>query len=272
LKLTAHILLILLLFAGSHACAQNNTATDSAIVSSPSVDSGLNNNVDSIVGTLTDEETGEKIYVDSSFNGNLRPITADTLSLIKKDKGFYYQHWLDSLLKARQGEVQVVRKPKEVDISFLNGLFNVFSIALWILAAALLVFIVYKLFLGNSPLFVKNRKNIDVVMVEEAPTTSSQYDVLIKKAINEQNYRLAIRYLHLQTLVKLADKNLVKTGTEKTNYQYLSELRQANTQLAQTFTGLTHTYEYIWYGEYQITEANYVSLANSFLMFNRSLD
>lgn len=272
MKLAAYILLILLVFAGSHACAQTNTATDSAIVSSPSVDSGLNNVVDSAVAGITEEESGEKIYVDSSFNGSIRSIAADTLSLIKKDKGFYYQHWLDSLLKAREGEVQVVKKTKEVDVSFLNGLLNFFSIALWVLAAALLVFIVYKLFLGNSPLFIKNRKNIDVVMVAEVPTTSSQYDTLIKKAISEQNYRLAIRYLHLQTLVKLADKNLVKTGTEKTNYQYLNELRQANSQLAQIFSGLTHTYEYIWYGEYQITEANYLSLANSFSVFNKSLE
>ncbi len=271
MKLQAYILLILLVFAGSHAWAQTDTALESAAAADSALKS-LPINVDSTTTNITEEDLTEKIYVDTSFNGTLRPIAADSLSLIKKDKGFYYQHWLDSLLKAKDGEVQVVRKPKQVDLSFLDGFFKVFTYILWVLAAALLIFIIYKLFLGNSPIFVKNRKNIDVVVVEEAPTTTSAYDALIKKAINEQNYRLAVRYLHLQTLIKLADKNLVKAGTEKTNYQYLNELRQSNNQLAQTFSGLTNTYEYIWYGEYQISETNYHSLANSFLIFNKSLD
>ena len=80
-----------------------------------------------------------------------------------------------------------------------------------------------------------------------------------------------MRYLHLQALYLLSEKGHIRLGTEKTNYQYAAELRKARPVIARPFADLTYKYEYIWYGEYMVTDAMYTSVRGSFSEFNNEI-
>ncbi|MFT3936142.1 MAG: hypothetical protein QM726_21100 [Chitinophagaceae bacterium] len=219
-----------------------------------------------------DSTTTEEFSIDTAIVSKLRSIRQDSFSLIKKDKGFYYQKWLDSLLRAEEANMKPKPKPKSLDLSKLDLFFTIFQTILWVLAGAIVLFVIYKLFLSKGALFIKNRKNIDANIETEEPVNSAgHYDNLLRKAEAAGDYRLAVRYQHLQTLYNLSEKGYIVFGTDKTNYQYVNELRKAMPSLVNVFAGLTRKYEYIWYGEYAIAVDNYNLLKNEFASFNNPI-
>ena len=74
------------------------------------------------------------------------------------------------------------------------------------------------------------------------------FDALIEEAVRTQNYRRAVRLYYLQTLKKMSDRHVIEWKNEKTNRQYLQEIKDP--EMKQLFTQLTLLFEYIWYGEY----------------------
>ena len=233
---------------------------------------------DSVVSVETDTDSSyseaAELPVDTAITSVLRNFRTDSIALLKKDRGFYYQSWLDSLLRAEDAKLSLKKEPEAPpDLSFLNTVFSIFKVVLWVLAIAVVVFVVYKLFLGKSALFFTRRKNIEAeIQAAEAPPSADKYGELIRNAEAAGNYRMAVRYLYLQLLVLLAEKGYVVMGTEKTNYQYAAELRNARPGLDRPFAGLTYKYECIWYGEYMITHAMYQSLQQSFTAFKKEIN
>jgi hypothetical protein len=271
------LLLVLFVFTGIIAAAQDSATTkfiDSLKKPVPLLHDKIIPPVeekDSTTDDATADTTAEEIPLDTNIVSNPRQINADSIALIKRDKGFYYQKWLDSLLRANETEAKLVEKPREPVLPDLSGFFKVFQIMLWVSAFAILIFVLYKLFLGKSSLFLTNRKNIAAdINIEEDPSTG-QYENLIKKAAAEKNYRLAVRYQYLQSLYNLSEKNYIVRGTEKTNYQYISELRKRPAAFASLFSALTFKYEYIWYGEYPVNEVMYEALQRSFNDLNKEI-
>ncbi len=51
---------------------------------------------------------------------------------------------------------------------------------------------------------------------------------LITEAENKDEFNLATRYLFLKTLKNLADRGFINFTAEKTNKEYLKEMRQHN--------------------------------------------
>jgi hypothetical protein len=273
-----YLIAIFIIFAGNIAAAQdsatvkfldslktpapsNTAVTDSVAAKDTEVDS-----TDSVVGS-----TEDTMPVDTSIISNMRPIRWDSLALIKRDKGFYYQNWLDSLLRAEESRLKNREKPEKINLPNLDGFFTVFKLVLWVLASAVLIFILYKLFLGKTALFIKNRKNIDAVINIEEQPVAGEYDGLIKKAEAENNYRLAVRYMQLRALYNLSDKGYIVRDSGKTNYQYINELRKRNPAFANLFSALTFKYEYIWYGEYPVDESMYNTMRDSFDQFENEI-
>jgi hypothetical protein len=142
---------------------------------------------------------------------------------------------------------------------------------LWFIAGAFILFIIYNLFLADG-VFKRSPKSNSAAIPEaeeEHIDKESDFDKLIRNAIQSGNYRLAIRYHYLQTLHLLAGKNQVQLAADKTNYQYVRELVNKNFQ--NDFSALTLNYEYVWYGEFAIDEIVYSKLKTAFVSFNNKL-
>ncbi len=190
----------------------------------------------------------EEEIIDTALASAVTVFPYDSVIAYKKQKAFLYMRNIDSLLKALQEE-ELRKQKKEPVRKFVNP-FPFLRFLLWALAIGIVVFVIYRLFLGRDGLFaspVKNKK----LEVEAEPLTDENYiDQQLNQAVNSGNYRMAIRFLYLQTLSKMADKGWLQLSPDKTNYQYVNELTQK--QFKKEFARVTLHYEYAWYGDFAI--------------------
>ena len=213
----------------------------------------------------TDEEEGTTYYPDT-LKREPRFIVDDSVRAVNSDKGFYYKRYMDSLLRASQIKV---RKPRrDVDLSGSDFFSSIFGVIFWIIAIGLFGYLVYRLFLSNSSFLSRNRKNIasDIAVVEEENVNDP--DLLLRKAVKSGNYRLAVRYLYLQSLKRLSERKFIEINTNKTNYEYVTEIRRH--KFANEFASLTLQYEYVWYGEYPVDERLFEQIQNGFMQFTKN--
>jgi hypothetical protein len=213
----------------------------------------------------------------------------DTILAYKKTKEFAYIYYLDSLLKHSEkikidtispenmnrinpgkgnrpvAEEQTISAPS-VNI-FNNGFVK---LLLWVLAIGFIAFILYKLFLGESFFRKQTLRNEPAKEeIDETPLEASGYDRLINEAIQSKNFRLATRYLYLQTLQSLNQHGAILFSIAKTNYQYVRELQNKSYQ--NEFSSLTLNYEYVWYGDFNINEELFTRLQRQFNQFHKKI-
>ncbi|MBS1512151.1 MAG: hypothetical protein JST86_14985 [Bacteroidetes bacterium] len=262
-------LVMMMVFCGFWATAQS---ADSVYVDSAYNDAPKADEEEKVTFTANDT-----LYIDTSLQYRMPAMDKDSIAYWRNMKGFAYTHYLDSLLKAEQNKKNKEDKPQEQQSSSgSNWLIDLlssraFQVILWILAGGFILFVLFRLFLSDG-VFRRNTKSAVVVTEqpdEEKVTDKTNLSALIQQAAKEGNYRLAIRYQYLQTLYKLAAKNLVQLAADKTNYQYVREI--SNYQMQNEFSALTLNYEYVWYGEFAIDDAIYQKLVPSFTQFNSKL-
>ncbi len=85
---------------------------------------------------------------------------------------------------------------------------------------------------------------------------------LINKALQQKNYRLAIRYYYLSILKKLSDQELIQWEAQKTNTDYIKELTDNHMQ--DQFKSITKLYDFIWYGNFEVNEKAYQKAEKEF--------
>ncbi len=96
---------------------------------------------------------------------------------------------------------------------------------------------------------------------------SIDYKSEISKAVQKENYRLAVRLYFLETLKHLTDTNHIQYKDDLTNSDYLFQLR--NTAYHAPFKNLTRHFEYTWYGQFGITPAIYTAIESDFTAFKK---
>lgn len=248
------------------ASAQRNSAIEKI------EDSTFNINTD--VEEEEDEENNsgfaEDVKGDTSINFNGLEIRRDSISLWKTKKEYSWIKNIDSFLidKKKQAEKQTkITVQDNKGSSFLDGLFNsgILQTILWMAAIALLLFIIYKLFLSNAVFGKRSKKaKIEVEQDEEDVTLSNDYDSLLRKAYHAGEFKMAMRFLFLKTLQKLNDRELIRYSVDKTNSNYVKELPAAKRNL---FASLALYYEYIWYGNAAVSKETFDTIEIKFNEF-----
>ena len=217
------------------------------------------------VTSLEEDEPADTILYKNDLN-----LAYDSIKNWRNLKEYGYTKYLDSLLKnIKPKEVKEPPRPRR---SFLSGLFNsdIVTVLLWTVAIAFVLFILYRLFLAEGVFKRKSKSaNAEAEVEEEIITHESDFDALIRQALQSGNYRQAVRYQYLRTLHLLAEKNMVQLSPDKTNFQYVSEI--ANRSHQQPFASLTLNYEYVWYGEFEIDKNIYDKIESGFRGFNQKI-
>jgi hypothetical protein len=111
-------------------------------------------------------------------------------------------------------------------------------------------------------LFGKVKTNELKIVESEEDIDKINFDELITMAIDSKQYKLAVRYLFLKSLKLLSERGLIELRNNKTNHQYLSELK--NNQIADVFRTTTSRFEWIWYGDFPVNEEIVKSSQNDF--------
>ena len=93
--------------------------------------------------------------------------------------------------------------------------------------------------------------------MEEENIHEIDFDKDIKDAEQDGDYRRAIRLLFLKVLKNLSDAELIYWDSNKTNYQYLYELKGTN--IYSQFVKCVNVFDVVWYGEWKIDQSYYLT-------------
>ncbi len=232
---------------------------------------------DQPVDTPADEnenyEEAEELFTDTIVNIHAISILPDTVNYWKNKKEFSYVKNLDSLLKALQ-EKQEASKENKVRLpnpSFLDNIFNApfLKLILWTMAAIFVGVILFQLFKNNG--FFKRADRVGVqeeAVLPDDDILEQNFDKLLQQAYNLGDFRLAIRYQFLKTLQRLRDKEWIEFSVDKTNSRYVHEVPA---QWRNDFAKLILNYEYVWYGNFALTAAQYDLLQKKYTSFNEKI-
>ncbi|WP_207493336.1 DUF4129 domain-containing protein [Aridibaculum aurantiacum] len=89
----------------------------------------------------------------------------------------------------------------------------------------------------------------------------------INDAIAAKDYRLAVRLLYLQSLKIMADNSIIDWKLNKTNSDYVREVKDRPWQ--PLFSRLTYQFEYAWYGEAHVTAEGFEDLKQAFTQLHK---
>jgi hypothetical protein len=96
-----------------------------------------------------------------------------------------------------------------------------------------------------------------------------EFESLLDKAINEKRYRYAVRLLYLQSLRQLHEGGQIRWSIDKTNHDYLRELKDRD--LGPLFREVTLLFEYIWYGEFPVDKDHFYLARGSFVKLEQAM-
>jgi hypothetical protein len=240
------------------------------------------------------EEYTEEIVVDSAVTSHYRnmyvadsvlkanPLTENPVfqKKFKEKLGSRYQEKdfdyttskpRESLLQKLQRKIaELIRRifgetSMETSSQITAVIIRLFAI---VVVGFLLYFLIKFLISNNGSLFFgkKNRK----VEINEEELHENIHEINFPQSIaafeNNKDYRSAVRYQFLFILKKLSDKKLIQWNPEKTNKDYVAELKAGN--LKNEFYDLSYIFDYVWYGEFSIDEEHYAKFKKQFQNFN----
>jgi hypothetical protein len=199
-----------------------------------------------------------------------RIISSDSISKLKAQPEFAYMRYLDSALKAYQNTA-IEQPPTQSDIeietpSVLDS--GAVRFVFYAGAIALVLFVLYRLFFGAG-VFTRNRsQEMPEIELEETPD-ETDLEKSLRMALSKKDYRLAVRYLFLQTLYGLGERGVLNLSTDKTNYQYMTEL--SSKKYANEFAQLSLQYEYVWFGNFPVTETRFATIQQQHKQFLKQI-
>ncbi len=185
----------------------------------------------------------------------------DSMRKIRAQKDYQYMKRLDSLLRNLKFDLQQTPEKKSTSIFDLS----LVKILLWGLALFAVLYMLYQLFAGRQSLFSANKQLDTTTPEEDKPEKGLSLLILAQQAADRGEYRLAIRYQYVYLLRLLAEKQMIVLLPQKTNAQYLSEVKQR--PFSEAFAKLTLQYEYVWYGGFTLTREQFDLIASGFRKF-----
>lgn len=136
------------------------------------------------------------------------------------------------------------------------------------LGIGVVVFIIIKI-IGSDQIFTKKSKETNFTYDLTENIHEIDYDTELARLIGAEKYRDAVRLLYLRCLKQLSDADIITWQPNKTNYNYLTEIR--DTSLKNDFSVLTFQFDHIWYGDFPIDEYHFTPINQSFKKFKQQI-
>jgi hypothetical protein len=191
--------------------------------------------------------TGEELIVD------VRILPDDILEKFKNDPDFNYEgssveaEDLITKIKNWINRQLIILSSSKTYVTLMDILYY------GLMIAALLLIMRGLLKADRRGLLFGRIKDNNIRIVEfEEDIGKINFDDLIRSAMDKKQYKLAVRYFYLKSLQMLSGRGLVELKNNKTNYQYLNEIK--NNRIAEAFRVTTNRFEWIWYGDFPVDE------------------
>jgi len=247
-----HILL-LLIFANSFS---RDTLTYEEVVEEKIIFTEKDIKIDSsTLETRTFEENFKDNYQDNEY----------IYEQAVKESNWWdrFKQWLADLLKSLFNLSSDSVSGKVVDILIKS------------LAVLLIVFVIYlivkSIMNGEGQWIFGKSSDKKVIHYEDIEKNIHlvDFEKLIKETLKSGEQRLSIRYYYLWLLKKMTDKNMIEWDIEKTNTDYLYEIKDQ--AFKSNFDYVSYLYNYIWYGEFELDEPTFEKAKTAFEKIIKSI-
>ena len=260
-----------LLFIGNIANASYAYDSTDEEIQQAKINAMINELTDSLKASAAIDE--EEVPTMETHNGpsGQEIYLADSI----KKHDFNKADWKEATKGLSYNEKSVkekTKKDKHFEHSSSSGSwFNISSgvgqAILIIIVAALLGFILFKLFNGQiSNTKVSNQKTYRIEEIEDA-IHETDLERYLREAIANKEYRIAIRIYYLMAIKALSEREWIKWKKDKTNNQYLFEMSARPNYTG--FRDLTRLFEFAWYGEMTVDEKHFQLLDPKFKELDR---
>lgn len=169
-------------------------------------------------------------------------------------------------------------KEAKASTHFWEALLNLISQIKWeyilyaIVAFAILI-VLYTMYRRGFFVTINHNQKIDPQVEHfkslEDNLLETNLEQLIDQAIEVRDFRVAIRYHHYLNTQNLAKNGYITWDPKKTNVQLISTIKKANIQ--EQFRENTQIFNQVWFGNFQLTEAQFKDFDAKFQHFNQSL-
>lgn len=206
---------------------------------------------------LIDSSDVEQVHFNKNFKENYddNSFIYDEVAPVKS-LGERFQEWIAEWLK------------KHFDVQDSARAMTILDYAVNIIAVILILVVIYliaKAILNKEGTWIFGAKSdANLIRYDEIERNLHlvDFEKLIKQSIQSGEQRLSIRYYYLFLLKKLSEKELIEWDVEKTNSDYIYEIKSP--QLKANFEYLSYLYNYIWYGEFDISQQEFEKAKKAF--------
>jgi len=219
------------------------------------------------VWAITDLQT-DSVTIDSSYI-EVRQIDQSTLSQFYTEDAFNY-------VNGEEAETGIWNQIKFwiwyniLRFIFSDTAYPVFRILFYIIITGIFIYFILRILkIDITGMFYKNRQTkstIDEKIIKESDAID--LEKLIQENMKKGAYREVIRLLFLRLLQILNKRGLISWSRDKTNADYIQEIGDRN--LKEQFGYLSFLFEYIWYGDFRVTENRFKKIQQTFDDFHKN--
>ena len=199
------------------------------------------------------------VIKDDTASVEIRTFDADKITQYKKNSRYDYkkkESWLKALWERFWEWIGRIMGRDVERAASRSGGSEALNALIAVVAVVLLIFGLSKVKF-RSWVTGKGAVVEQAYEVEEENIHEIEFDKDIRDAENEGDYRRAVRLWFLKVLKNLSDAELIYWDVNKTNYQYLYELKGTN--LYEPFVKCVNVFDLVWYGEWVIDHAYYTA-------------
>ena len=204
-------------------------------------------------------------------HGNVnRTITPDQWHQLTNDRSFDYVNDIERYQEPKTEAPGILQKILESLFGFFGS--GVGTVLLWLLLIGIVCFVMWRLFSDKGSFMftrAKRKMNESKKAQDEEDISATNWEALLNQAVNNQDFRMAVRYSYMWLLQLLQHRELIHYRIDKTNYDYAAEL--SDTNYKQSFRQISRQYEYAWYGDVAIPPAAYAVYAAQFNQLKKQL-
>jgi hypothetical protein len=246
-------LLVVLLVAGAGVPAQDisEIESDTSVI----IDTG-------VTAVVKDSVFQFDTITASALSVEAKKIPDSTMQRLRSDDAFWYAN-------------ATFKKPEPPrNLSWLQQLFSQawFRNLIWaIIVCSFVVVLILFLMKSNIQLFHRKPAALQTSSTSALGENifSIDYESEIVQAKRAGDLRLAVRLYYLQTLALLSGQHLIQYKEDRTNSEYVAQLRQS--PLYAPFKKLTRHFEYTWYGQFPVSPGAFANMETDFSTFKNSM-
>ncbi len=178
---------------------------------------------------------------------------------------------LTEKLNYRESKQEKATRKEYTPFKFSDSLKAFLKVLMWsfvIFGIGFIGWLIYKnggfgnVFNRNSRLKT-SESIVDYNKIDEEEISNNDFPSLIKAALGDKNYVMALRLNYLHALKSLEAAELIRWKRDKTNGNYVRELASAP-DFQPSFKTLTRQFEIYFYGKFPLSEIQYNNLALEF--------